>query len=473
MFKRCILFLADGARPDVLNDELRKGNLPNLSRYFAETGINKTILTTFPSTTGPAYLPYLTGCYPGTCNIPGIRWFDKKNYARKGWSLKSFRSYVGLETFLMSHDLRPDIKTAFEIFDHPISIMNMINKGLGFGRNKTRHSRIWHLYYVHLTDRFGFIDQAVTSKLIKALDKRLDFAFVVFTGIDEYSHRGSPLHPKTIESYSNMDHLIGAVIEKLKKKGELNETLLVVASDHGLTETHTHFDVGPYLEEKGMKTFFYSQIFKRNFKAASMVSGNGMAHLYFKNPNGWDGRATFESLSQQSLILDELRMRPEVALVATQGGDHSIHVQTEKGHGVFRIEGDVVNYEWSHEEPLEIFNSNGLDKKIRMTTDESIKKTFDSHFPDVFVQLKQLFSSPRGGDVILSAAKGYDLRKRYEDPLHKSTHGSLCPEHMKVPFLMNHPINTNKIIRSVDVFPTILKLTGKEIPSDIDGRCLV
>ena len=78
-FKRAIVVLADGARPDVLNEQMSLGQLPHLAR-LVERGTNQAMLTCFPSTTGPAYLPYVTGCFPGTCNVPGIRWFDKARY---------------------------------------------------------------------------------------------------------------------------------------------------------------------------------------------------------------------------------------------------------------------------------------------------------------------------------------------------------------------------------------------------------
>lgn len=469
-FKRCLIFLVDGARPDVLSEELKKGNLPHLAKHLVEPGVNRSILTSFPSTTGPAYLPYLTGCHPGTCNVPGIRWFDREHYAKKGWSLKSFRSYVGLETYLMNRDLKKEIKTAFEIFERPVSILNMIYRGIQKRHNKTRHSRIWYYYYAHLTDRWGFVDEAANKKLIRALEEDPDFTFVVYPSVDEYSHRSSPFHPRTIKAYHEVDRLIGKVADQLKKKGWLDDTLMILVSDHGLSETKTHFDVGPYLEEKGIKTLFYTQIFKRNFKASSMISGNGMANLYFKSEKGWANRTTFEELSHTSLLLDELRCRPEIDLVATMGADGAIHLQTDKGHGSFKVEGEQVDYKWDRDEPLGIFNGNGKEKK--MTIDEGYEQTWDSHFPDLFKQLSQVFSSPRSGDVILSAKSGNDLRERYEHPEHKASHGALCPEHMKIPLLMNYPV-TKKVIRSVDIFPTILELMGKKIPEGIDGVSLV
>lgn len=471
-FKRCITILADGARPDVLFDLMQKGELPTLSRYFAEKGTAASILTVFPSTTGPAYLPFVTGCYPGTCNVPGIRWFDKDHYDRHGWSYGSFRSYVGFETFLMNRDIRPEIRTVFEIFKKPASALTMVNRGLKGKLNTTRFLRIWYLYYAHLTDRCGFPDKKAGEKLLGMLDHDPDYAFVVFPGIDEYSHRSSPFHPRTLQAYRDMDRHLEPVIKKLKAKGQLDETLLVLVADHGLSETHTHFDIGPFLEEKGRKTFYYSNILKRGFSAASMVSGNGMAHLYFKSESkGWKGRMSFEELSHSSLLLDELRFRSEIALVAATGADGSIHLLTEKGNGEFKIGKEGIDYRWNKAEPLGLFRE-GNSKKI--TWDESLSATFNSEFPDVFMQLTQLFRSPRTGDVLLSARPGFDLRRRYEHPEHKSSHGSLSPEHMKIPLLMNYRLPASPTpIRSVDIFPTILKLTDKVIHENIDGKYLI
>ena len=39
-------------------------------------------ITVFPSTTSVAYLPFLTGCTPGHCNIPSIRWLDRRGLRR-------------------------------------------------------------------------------------------------------------------------------------------------------------------------------------------------------------------------------------------------------------------------------------------------------------------------------------------------------------------------------------------------------
>lgn len=473
-FKRAIIILADGARPDVLKEEMDKGNLPHLSR-LSEAGTFQPMLTCFPSTTGPAYFPYLNGCHPGTCNVPGIRWFDKPHYSEKGWGFKSFRSYCGLESFFMDGDIATQVPSIWEGLPQSYSIHNGVTRGIQPGKNITKYSRVLRFYYAHLTDRWKFLDDAAQQALLKVIQKPdFEFAFVVYQSIDEFSHRSSPFHKRVRDSYADIDSYVGDMVKTLKKSGHMDETLICLVSDHGLSETHTHFDIGPWLEnEKGLKTFYYTNIFKFKFDAVSMVSGNGMANLYFKGSQGWQGRKSFEEISHDSILLDELRYRDEIDLVVTQGHEGAIHYQTEIGHShsLYDPVQDRVQYHFSGQDPLGIFKPGEELLQKGFSLDESLACSFDSHFPDVFNQMHTLFKSPRTGDVVVSAKTGYDLREKYEHPLHKGSHGSICPEHMRVPLLMNYKIDRLHV-RSVDVFSTVLELLGKNVPQN-DGRSLV
>ena len=115
-FKSCIFIMADGARADVFSDLLGRGELPNISKYILDKGSYREAVTVFPSTTGPAYTPYILGKYPGRCNLPGIRWLDRDKYDQKTLSFERFRSYIGLETYFMNSDISTDNRTVFEIF---------------------------------------------------------------------------------------------------------------------------------------------------------------------------------------------------------------------------------------------------------------------------------------------------------------------------------------------------------------------
>ena len=75
----------DGAHAEDLPELISSGSLPPIRRIIDEGNYRKAT-TCFPSTTGPAYLPFLTGHFPGTMGITGIRWFDKKEFKRTRWN---------------------------------------------------------------------------------------------------------------------------------------------------------------------------------------------------------------------------------------------------------------------------------------------------------------------------------------------------------------------------------------------------
>src|SRR3989338_5832839 len=197
-YRRCLTILADGARPDVFQTLLTEGKLPAIARAMPTF---RTGVTAFPPTTGPAYMPYLTGRYPGTCNVPGIRWFDKQAYAHPLPSRRKYRSYVGAETFYIGRDMDARIPTLFDLIPRSYNLFNSVSRGVKRRHNKTWFSRIWYWYYAHLTDHWNLIDQAAGDKIIRLLREDPEFLFAVFPGIDEYSHLASPFHPQTLLAY--------------------------------------------------------------------------------------------------------------------------------------------------------------------------------------------------------------------------------------------------------------------------------
>ncbi|MFH1874056.1 MAG: alkaline phosphatase family protein [Pseudomonadota bacterium] len=466
---RAIVLLADGARSDVFFELLEQGHLPNVKKYLSDPGLALPAVTSFPSTTGPAYLPFLTGAFPGTCNVPGIRWFDKKRYETKGrFSFNRYRSYVGLESFLIGRDLAPQIKTIFELTPDSYSIFNPIARGSGF-RNKTRYSRIWYWYYSHLTDHWSLADEAGLKKTLKVLGQGCKFVFTVLPGIDEYSHLTHPRHKKVIERYLWLDQAIGQIAEFLIKRNKWQDTALWLVSDHGLSKTDQHFCLNTFLEEKGWPAFYYPLIFNKKGKtSASMVSGNGMAHIYFKNTKGWAGKITYNKL--RNLIPDifeSLLEHKAIDIIACQDDHNSIRVLSRLGQARIRQEKNKFFYETDGSDP---FGYNNLPNHS-LSAQELLAATLNTNYPDAPFQIAQLFTSERTGDLVLSATPGYDLRLKYENPEHKASHGSLHRSHMLVPILCNQAY-LKRPMRTVDVFPTILESLGLSIPEYVEGEAL-
>jgi len=90
-------------------------------------------------------------------------------------------------------------------------------------------------------------------------------------------------------------------------------------------------------------------------------------------------------------------------------------------------------------------------------------------YPDALVQIAHLAGAPRSGEIVVSAARDWDLRSRYEPIPHLSSHGALHREHMLVPLLTSRPV-VRTPRRTVDVMPSALRALGLPVPRGLDGE---
>ena len=103
-----------------------------------------------------------------------------------------------------------------------------------------------------------------------------------------------------------------------------------------------------------------------------------------------------------------------------------------------------------------------------VTADAAYDATIGTDYPDSIVQIVHLVMSPRSGEIVLSAARDWDFRSRYEPIPHLSSHGALHREHMLVPLLLNRPA-AHRPRRTVDVMPSALAAMRRAIPPGLDG----
>ncbi len=468
-YKRCIFFLVDGARADVMQDFVEAGELPSLQRYVLDRGDYRKAVTAFPSTTGPAHVPFLTGCTPGSSNLPGIRWFDRSQ--PHGFThFSQSRSYVGPGGLYMDRDLREDIRTIFEYFEQPAGVFSFLNRGLGIFENRTLLVKNWYWLYAHYSGCWQAVDDAAWRYVDRAVDREADFLSVVFPAVDEYSHYTDPFSDETLDAYRAFDRGLGRLAERLSLKGRLDDTLFVVSSDHGLTTTHTHFELWSFLDELGFNTLYYPKILRNGCDAASMVSGNGMAHVYLKKGDTWAERPSCDEIRSMgdTDLVEALLSREAIDLVAVRAHDQGVLVWGRRGMAEIQETRNGLSYRVR--EGKDPFGYG--DMPVEMTQEEALSATFDTDYPDAPYQLLKVIGSSRSGDVIVSARKGYDLRIRHEHPEHRASHGSLHRDHMHVPLFMNTQIPAD-YVRTVDLFPAMLRLTGHSVEGDIDGTDFV
>jgi hypothetical protein len=476
-FDRAFFFLLDGARCDLFKEQLDHGDLPNIARYLVEPGAHQTAISVFPSVTGVAYVPYLTGMFPGRANLPGYRWFDRERYHTRPLSFMRFRNYSGLGSYMMNRDLSKDATTLFELLRPSSNIFSGISRGTGFRRNAAYFRRIPAAIKFFRTGSWDHIDEAGERFLLRAaLRRRERFTFHTTYSIDEYSHHHGPFSERVRERYRDFDRVVGRLVARLKTTGQLDNALLMIGADHGHTEVHQHFDLEGFVERRGLKTLYFPKKYRNwmGAKAAVMVAGNGMGHIYLKGPSTWSDRPTGgELIAGDPSLVDDLIAADAVDHVMFRPDDSgAVEVRSRRGTATIRLEGDLVHYKVEGGPGKDPFGYDPLPES--MTRQEVLRHTAHTTYPDAPLQVAQVFDSPRAGDFIVSANHGWDLREREGKIDMRSCHGSLHREHMAVPFVTNHPVaDTTRTPRSVDAFPTILELLGRPVPAGVDGRSLL
>ena len=414
-------------------------------------------------------LPIYWAATPAAVTFPVSDGLTVVKYAdsSKLLSFERFRSYIGLETYFMNSDVTKDNQSVFEIFPRSVNILNELSRGVRFRNDRTRFSKLYYKMKSHFTERTDEVDQVARRIMLSSLSEFPDYVYAVFLGIDTYSHIRHPFHKMTLDSYRIVDQAVGAAAKYLESEGRLEETLMVLASDHGLSQSHSHFDTLGFMRKNGYKTLGYTNVFKHFTDADSscMVSGNSMCNLYVKSPEGWVRRSRFDEMEG---LVEKLIDRPEIDIVAGTDNEGRVRIKSARGEALTWLSEDgSINYEKLNGDP---FGYNGIPKK--MSSLESLDLTHGTDYPDAIEQLIQIMESPRTGDLVLSASPGYDLRATDENPEHCSSHGSLHKDHMIMPTIISHRIKKENI-RSVDLYPTILELMGRELPENYDGISLV
>lgn len=454
-----VILVADGLRPDTLQAAIQRGDVPALARLSEEGGLN-TITSVFPSVTGPAYAPFLMGRFPGPIGLPGLRWYDRtRKLARMPFHS---RSYVGAEMRHVDADLDADAPTIFELAPSSLAAMNVIGRGLdnherlGQGFRFVLRTGITH-FRGNVRGWLG-IDRDVAARFThRFFDERPAFAFAALTGIDKTSHARGHDSALTAQALSIVDLTVGAMRYAAERAGIWDETHLWVVSDHGHSPVTHHEDLAALVESWGLSVLAHPWPMRFSPHAAVMVSGNAMAHVYagLRNPS--------ERSAQAEMIAAKMLGRESVDLLLLPCKGGCDVRSAKRGNARVMWDSDSFSYQPVTGDPL------GIGAQSNLSNEKAYDMTFESEYPDSLVQIANLASSSRCGDIVASAAPGWDFRARFEPIPHVSTHGSLRREHMLVPLLTNRAPRIAPR-RTTDVMPSALAALNLEIPPNLDGK---
>jgi predicted AlkP superfamily pyrophosphatase or phosphodiesterase len=466
-----LLVVADGVRPDVLFEELEAGHLPRLAARSA-AGFRGTVSSCFPSVTGPAYAPFLMGRFPAAVGVPGLRWYDR---ARETCRWPPFaRSYVGPEIRHLDNDLDADAPTLLELATPSVAGATLLGRGARGARHPGR-GLAWALRALlpHFRgDLAGWrrIEQLVADRVLGHLQRdRPRCAVMTFLTPDKFAHAAGARSAAVRTALRDLDAFVGAAEDIAAAGGWAHRLHVWLVADHGHADVAHHDELADGVRDHGLRVLAHPAVWVRRPDAAVMVGGNAMAHVYVDLPlrrRPWWPRLA----DRWTELHDALLARPSVDLVAVALDERTVRVR-HGTRGAATIIRDGAAHDprarWSCRfdtgDPL------GLGRELHAVSSlEAHEACAAGDYPDAVVQLGDVVPSRRAGDLVLSAATGWDLRDRFEPTPHRSTHGALHREQLLVPLLTDSPV-ARRPRRSADVLPSALTLLGLPVPAALDG----
>jgi hypothetical protein len=449
-----VILVADGLTPQTLDRAIREGHVPELAT-LADAGGPNIITTVFPSVTGVAYIPMLTGIHPADAGVPGLRWYDRSRRL-SAW-LGHSRSYVGPQIRSMNRDLSPAATTMFErVGGDALGMESVVTRGLPDARQLdygiAYSARGIHAHLRGDLDRWMAMEEELAVRLVERIRREKPrFVFAAFTAGDKAAHQAGADSARVIQSLKLVDHVARSIRLDAERDGRWSAMQLLVVSDHGHSCVNGHFDLADAMRNAGIRVRSHPWTVPDRSEAAVMVSGNSMAHVYLglesrSRPTWADLRSTWQSR------IEPVLSHPAIDLVAARLSDSTIHVRRHDQEGEISVHNGRLSYRSVQGDPLEIGSFDDLCPL------DAHERTACSNYPDAVVQLARLAFADRSGDVIISAAPEWDLRHRYEPISHVSSHGALHRAHMSVPLLVNRRLD-EKPRRSTDLFRIVLRGT--------------
>lgn len=479
---RVLFLVLDGVRQRSFDELLAKGDLPHLAALAARGTLIERAVGAFPSTTGPAYAPFVTGCLTGKAGVPGIRWYDRDR--------ELYRVYCGTDTGAFDADLNPDVKTVYELLppDDALAVFGFIERGC---RHKT--TPFLSLAVPKLTGNFHAMDRALFDTFWSAYRERgfPRYAFVSLHAPDSVGHAAGPDDPAYADSIRYLDGLVGELVARLKGEGLFAATTFIITSDHGQQGTDRGMDTRAELERLfGMKVYNsvprVSQTFnlKRrlgmaDFDAIFAVSGNAFVMVYLKDPASPDMKARPSYATLRAYPCPDGRTRdlpaallelPAVRAVFLKEAEGRVRCVGRDGEAAIVAEGGLLRYDLlAGADPLG-YGALAVHGRA-MDPAEWLRATSRAELPDGPVQIDSLFRARGTGDLVFIASPGHEPWNEGQ----KGVHGSLDADQNLVPALVSGPdvkVGRHGEARTADLFPLTCRLLGLPVPEGIDGRDL-
>jgi len=467
-----VLISVDGFAVDRFEAFLEAGDLPNIRRVLVDGGVRvRRAVAAQPTITYASFTTILTGRYPGSHGVVGNKWFDRYALVHRNYATIATYRWVGNDY------------TAPTLFEHlaprrTVNIQNANRRGASRTVDNWMSSGVFWFF-----GAFESVDALIPRRLeevAESANKWGDwpvFIHAYMPAVDERGHQHGADSPEYRRAAMNVDRQVGRLVAGIEAAGMLERTFFVLISDHGHVPTAPaqYFNLAEHLRGMGMAVGerpFVSGSFeerKRHFETRDAVvieGGDRRAIIHLPGPGGWHERPRYETVAE---LVDPRRAdggslwtNGTVKLIMAPrrwaDGHRTVEVYSRSGHS--RLSRRQAGAErWYGYEVVTTDALNGAVPPGERDAESWLALTVDRPLPDFVVPMFELFESPRAGDIMLVAEKGWQFIQG-----RRGGHGGVDPGDVLVPMVFAGPgLPAGASIdqaRLVDVAPTILGLLG-------------
>ena len=515
---RFIYCIIDNVRSEHLFEFVEKGQLPNIKKLMSNGIYSKDCITDFPAITYPTQVSMITGTYTGDyrkelCHgIPLMNWMDREKTPPR------IRSYAGkgMHVYKLNEDLGNNCKTILEMIKdgNTASISQFINRGGSyfFPERKTKLALLYLLLYYsrNVKKTISRANSVVVQKLLETFTHPSKFfedneapiaSLLWFVTSDIFLH----LFGYTSHNYKlnllHIDKVLGFLLDSLDKLGYLDDTAIVIVSDHGNYKAERVGDLLDFTQRQSLTHYHPRKNRKGNVDISKF---DGVGFFNFKGNENSDNERVWSHPTLRELqnygqkkinLLNELFRIEGSRLMFYRDDNNTVN------KGIIHLKKKDKNTNKIIKGQIE-YHGVGLDYKTRYNTndpendvfdylvDENASQLLDGKFhsnhewlgathhldyPLITDLIPRHFKNPRSSDIILSndGSIVYNFENRKLSNRNLFNHDLGIKECMKVPLIIGGsseiPHKEVSFCKVTDIVPTLMSLIGKKHHKSVAG----
>lgn len=393
-----------------------------MARMRREGGYHGNVVASFPTVSGPAHVPLLTGVMPARIDLIGHNQFIRKEGR--------------LENYLLHYRLLDqklaDQPSLYKHFSNSVSVGEPVRAGAHAYRKNLFSLADWAKIHGPAN---GYVLRTVAHEYRRG--RNLIVAWLHET--DGLAHR-SPRQKNISESLARLDRWLAKFLQTTDDR-----TTVLITSDHGMEWTDAkQFRVPPVLKQAGWSKDRY-----RFF-----LDGGAFCQIYIKSNGNYSERQEEQTVGKAARALTQ---HSEIDLIlyrrAIPGGFMGV-IESGKGRATVSKEGKLYRYAVeSGRDPLGyVEGPAGGSVQSGLLTEDCHLATAQTNYPDAFFQVYELLNAPSCGDLILTAATGTSFNNltRY------AVHGGLQRGQSVTFALTSRPMQTKQPCLRTSDLPRML-----------------